>query len=137
MWALLSETLGTRRLRIRSPIDVSTADRDYNEPDPDIAVLAELNPDFARRHPRGDELLLVVEIAGASLKSDSTRKRDLYARAGVPEYWVLDLPNRRLLVHREPAEGGYKEFFIVAETDTVALPSSPTSVISLALLLPV
>ena len=53
-----------------------------------------------KRHPRGDEIVLVVEVADTTLRGDLTVKRDLYARAGVPEYWVLSLKGRKLIVHR-------------------------------------
>ena len=55
----------------------------------------------------GDELVLVVEVADTSLRYDVTGKRDLYARAGVPEYWVLNIKGRKLIVHRNPKQGKY------------------------------
>jgi len=109
------------RIRVQLSIEASPTDRERSVPEPDLAVLAEWKPEFAKRHPRGDELLLAIEIADSSAGFDLTRKAVLYAAAGVPEYWVLDLPRRRLVVHREPAETGYRLVRFFAEGDTVTL----------------
>lgn len=72
-------------------------------PEPDISVTAE--PRRRDRHPRGDECLLVVEVAITSLERD-LRKASTYARAGVPEYWIVDVPGRRVLGFAGPREDG-------------------------------
>ena len=51
---------------------------------------------------------LVVEVAVSSLPRDLVRKHELYARAAVPEYWVVDVDGRRVVVHQQPHEGGYQ-----------------------------
>jgi Uma2 family endonuclease len=99
--ALLMEIFGIKPVRVQMPIEASPADREHSEPEPDLAVLAAGKPDFAHRHPNGCELALAVEVADTTLRHDALRKRDLYARNGVPEYWVLDLNGCRLIVHRE------------------------------------
>ena len=108
-------------IQVQSPIEASPADRRRSVPEPDLSVLAEDKPEFARRLPRGDELLLAIEIADSSAAFDMSRKAALYAAAGVPEYWVLELPHRRLVVHREPSEVGYRLIRFFAEGDTVTL----------------
>jgi Uma2 family endonuclease len=105
------------RLLIQAPIEVRPGDSEWSLPEPDIAVLAEARGEYRKRHPRGDELLLIVEVADTSLRQDLTTKRDLYARASVSEYWVLDLQSRRLVVHRDPADGEYRETAILNEDD--------------------
>jgi Uma2 family endonuclease len=84
-------------------------------------VLIERKKDYGRRHPRGDEPLLAVEVADTTARYDATTKRDLYARAGVPEYWVLDLSRRRIIVHRNLSQGKFgqiecmpQDFFVSA-----------------------
>lgn len=118
---LLFPAFGPRRVRIQAPMEVQATDQKYNFPEPDLAVVA--NPQFAhaKRHPRGDEMLLVVEVAEASLRGDSTIKRDLYARAGVPEYWVLGLRGRKLIVHREPQNGKYTQVTTLAADQSVTI----------------
>lgn len=59
------------------------------------------------RIPQPEDVLLVTEVAASSLSLDLSTKADLYARAGIPDYWVLDVNQRRMIVHRQPAEGKY------------------------------
>jgi Uma2 family endonuclease len=117
LFAWLIGLFGPDRLRIQSPVEVKPGDSEWSLPEPDVAVLAEAGGVYAKRHPRGDELLLIVEVADTSLRQDLTTKRHLYARASVGEYWVLDLQSRRLIVHRNPADGEYREMAILNEDD--------------------
>jgi len=66
-----------------------------------------------------------VEIADASRNFDLTTKAALYARAGITEYWVLDVPGRRLLVHREPKSGRYASVVVYNEEESVAPLAAP------------
>ena len=117
----LASIFGVRRCQIQSPIEVSVADQERSLPEPDIAVLTEWKVEYAKRHPRGDELVLALEVADNSASVDLNRKATMYAAAGVPEYWVLDLIRRRLVVHRQPGSLGYKLVQFLAETDTISL----------------
>jgi Uma2 family endonuclease len=72
-----------------------------SEPEPDVSVVRGSPRDYRDAHPSNP--VLVVEVALASLRLDRTRKSRAYARAGVPEYWILNLVDRVLEVHREPA----------------------------------
>lgn len=69
-------------------------------PEPDVCVMRGRVRDFARHHPTA--AVLVVEVADSSLAYDLGRKAEMYASASVPEYWVVALPERRLIVHRDP-----------------------------------
>jgi len=106
------------QVQIQSPIEA--ADQEESLPEPDLAVLVELKDDYRRRHPRGDELLLAIEVADTTARYDATLKRDLYARAGVPEYWVLDIGGRRLIVHRSPSQGKFGQVDSLPETAVVS-----------------
>jgi len=118
----LNRIFGDDLVQAQLPIEAGAVDRERSLPEPDIAVLAVDKPDFRRRHPNGDELRLVVEVSDTTVRYDSTLKRDLYARAGVPEYWVLDLNNRRVIVHRQldVNESEYANIQGYAETETVS-----------------
>lgn len=72
-----------------------------SEPEPDLAVVA-ATADHARTAD------LAVEVADSSLKYDLQTKAPLYASAGIPEYWIVDLVHWQILVHTDPAEDGYK-----------------------------
>jgi Uma2 family endonuclease len=72
----------------------------WTDPVPDIAVLTGSVRDYAATQPTTAEL--VVEVADTSLATDTGEKADLYAAAGIADYWVVDLNNRVLIVHRDP-----------------------------------
>ena len=73
---------------------------DDSEPEPDIAVVRGTLEDYGHEHP--SHAVLMVEVADSSLASDRHRKGSLYARAGLEDYWVLNLIDRVLEVYREP-----------------------------------
>ena len=126
--ATLARLLDLALIRIQLPIEASGADRERSLPEPDVAVLAEPKPEYHRRHPRGDELLLVVEVSDTTTGFDLTRKAALYAGAGVPEYWVLDLTRRVLVVHRRPDGSTYRLAQLFSEADTVSMEGRSESV---------
>ncbi len=105
-----------------------------SEPEPDLAVVSLAEADRRDGHPRS--ALLVVEVAGDSLRKDRTLKRELYAAAGVPEYWIVNLEERCLEVHRDPDPIGarYAAAFRVAETGSVAPVAFPAAGLPIALL---
>jgi len=72
----------------------------YSEPEPDVAVVLGRPRDYRLAHPA--TALLIVEVADATLRHDRKRKGSLYARAGVPEYWIVNLLDRRLELYRDP-----------------------------------
>jgi Uma2 family endonuclease len=61
--------------------------------------------DYARQHP--DSAFLVIEVAETSLRKDRLTKRRVYARAGVPEYWIVNLVDKIVEVHTGPGTAGY------------------------------
>jgi Uma2 family endonuclease len=73
---------------------------DDSEPEPDIAVVVGAPRDYLDAHPA--TAVLVIEVADTSLSIDRSVKSHLYARAGIPEYWILNLTDRTLEVHRQP-----------------------------------
>lgn len=76
---------------------------DDSEPEPDLAVVRARDAESGERHPR--TALLVVEVAGESLPLDRQAKAVLYARAGIPEYWIVNLAESTVEVRREPDSG--------------------------------
>lgn len=100
------------RFRVRSPLVVG-ADVD---PEPDLAVIAGA-PRDSSRHPTTADL--VIEVADSSLDFDTNDKRLLYARAGIREYWVVDINGRRLLAYRDPQNGDYPAPLSVGPGDTI------------------
>ncbi|WP_298629065.1 Uma2 family endonuclease [uncultured Thermus sp.] len=95
--------LGKALLSVQNPLVVGGS-----ELYPDLVLLPPQG-DSPHRHPLGQEVLLLVEVAEASLDYDLNVKTPLYAQAGVPEVWVVDLAHRRVHVFRDPRGGGYQE----------------------------
>jgi Uma2 family endonuclease len=109
-------------IRVQHPLEAAPGDRERSLPEPDVAVLRERSIEHQSRHPRGDEMLLVIEVSDTTAAFDRSRKATLYARAGVPEYWVLDLNGRMLVVHREPDGTQYRQTFLHAPEETISVP---------------
>jgi Uma2 family endonuclease len=74
-----------------------------SEPEPDVAVIRGNTTDYRDRHPDAASVALVVEVADATLERDRGIKQRIYARAGIPVYWILNLRDRQLEVYTQPA----------------------------------
>jgi Uma2 family endonuclease len=123
----LIQVFGARYVNSEAPIDVSPEDNPANEPVPDIFVLKREFAGFRTRRAQPGDLVLVVEIADTSLAFDLTTKAALYARAGIAEYWVLDIIGRRLLVHRWPENGRCASVTSYSHEESVAPAAAPDS----------
>jgi Uma2 family endonuclease len=91
-------------VRTEGPIGLD----DDSEPEPDVAVVPGSPDDYRHAHP--SRPVLTVEISESSLAADRRRKGSLYARAGLADYWVLNLVDRVLEVYREPASDSAAPF---------------------------
>jgi Uma2 family endonuclease len=94
---------------------------EYSLPEPDIAVVRGQAGAFAARHPDGADAILIVEVAWSSQDVDR-RKAAVYATAGIPVYWILDLAARTLQIRTSPQNGSYLSVQILREEDAVTLP---------------
>src|SRR5579872_2172180 len=88
-------------VREEKPIVLS----DQSEPEPDV-VLVRGAPRSVTHHPRPENIALVVEVAETSLQQDRTRKLAVYAKHGITEYWIVNLRQRQLEIHRDPGPLG-------------------------------
>jgi Uma2 family endonuclease len=75
-----------------------------SEPEPDVVIVRGNTRDYLDRHPGSQDLALVVEIADSTLERDRTSKKRMYARAGIPVYWIVHLCERKLEVYTEPID---------------------------------
>ena len=100
-------------VRVQLPLDV---DR-HSMPEPDLTV-ARPTPG---RHPKGPDTLVVIEVSRTTLAT-ARGKAALYARAGAPIFWILDLKGQRLEERTEPVKGEYKITRLYAPRDKVTLP---------------
>jgi Uma2 family endonuclease len=124
-------------VRVQTPL-VLGPDTD---PLPDVTIVAGAPRDFATTHPT--TAALVVEVSDTTLAFDTTDKAELYATAGIPDYWVLDLNGRQLHVFRDPAPlaaalgaVAYRFHDTLGANDTVAPLAAPTGAVRVADLLP-
>lgn len=92
-------------------------------PQPDVAVVRGDHSIFAKRHPRGDEAILVIEIAYSSLAIDRF-KTEIYAAAKVPVCWIVDYEARHIEVHSSPKGRKYGSVRVMSEGDEVPLPGT-------------
>jgi Uma2 family endonuclease len=96
-------TAGRVTLGVQSPVVLD----DRSEPEPDVTVLAYRADGYAERHPLPEDVLLLIEAADSSVAKDRGIKLPLYARAGIREYWLVDLEAGAIEVYREPGPHGY------------------------------
>jgi len=104
-----------------NPVDLG----EFSEPEPDVVVLKPRPDDYARAHPKADDVLLLVEVADISLAFDVGPKRDLYARFGVREYWVVNVIDARIVAHRHPVCGMFQQIDEFNVTDTLSPQALP------------
>lgn len=79
----------------------------HSEPQPDLAIVAPSDDAYRGRLPSARDILLLVEVSDSTLRYDQTFKSSLYARHGIREFWIVNLLDRQVEVHRELAQGAY------------------------------
>jgi Uma2 family endonuclease len=112
-----------------------------NDPGPDLAIVPGAIRDYATKTPA--TAVLIVEVAHATLTIDTTTKAELYATANVPEYWVIDLEHRQLIVFRDPqplptglGATAYRTHLTFGPKDRVSPLAAPTASVLVGDLLP-
>jgi Uma2 family endonuclease len=80
----------------------------FDEPEPDVAVVRGSRDDYRNRTPEPSDVALVIEVAEATLDRGQGKKWDAYAHGRIPVYWIVDLVHRRVEVHTNPGPGGYQ-----------------------------
>ncbi len=79
-----------------------------SEPQPDICIAVSPESRYDERHPEPADIYWLIEVSNSTLSYDLEEKASLYALYSIKEYWVIDLPNSQLWVHRQPVQGQYK-----------------------------
>ena len=132
VFRLMMRTFPEGQVQSQSPI----AADDYNEPEPDIAVLRNDITAYREDAPGPADILLLVEVSNTTLQFDRGVKAAIYARTGIPEYWVLDVNGRTLDVYRQPAPSGYGSVTGLTSADSVSPLSAPDASLTVAGFLP-
>lgn len=94
-------------IRVQSPLALDNA----SEPEPDLAVVKGSPRDFVATHP--STAILVVEVSESTLPYDRGPKLAAYARNGIPEYWIVNLEESVVEVHRQPGPDGYAKIAVL------------------------
>ena len=116
---------------VQNPVRLS----DRTEPQPDLIVLRP-RPDHYRKAPAGPEdVLLLIEIADSSLKYDRAVKKPLYARHGIPEFWIVDVGGQEVEVCRTPTDDGYASVVRFGRGETLVSTGLPAVTIPVSALL--
>lgn len=91
----------------------------YSEPEPDVALVSLREDFYSGEHPGPGDVLLLIEVADTSVERDLEVKLPLYARAGIPETWLVNLPTETIEVHTRPDGGEYRETVRVKRGETL------------------
>ena len=108
-------------------IDVAPEDNPSSAPEPDLVVLKQDITHFTQARPGPQDLHLIIEVSDSTLSFDLRTKAGLYARAGIVEYWVLDIADGRMIVHRDPRAGLYASVVAYNGNESVAPLCAPES----------
>ncbi|MBW3623971.1 MAG: Uma2 family endonuclease [Armatimonadetes bacterium] len=92
----------------------------YSEPEPDIALLRFREDYYAQSHPTPADIFLIIEVADTSLGIDRDLKLPMYARAGIPEVWIVDLQAGDIRVYSHPESGAYQDYREARRGDTLS-----------------
>ena len=115
-------------------IDVAPEDNPTSEPEPDITILNRPAAQLGRNPGPGD-IVLIVEVSDTTLDHDLGPKAKLYARAGIQEYWVIDIRGRRIHQHRQPNAEGYASLRVVENEDALSPLARPDATVTPGLIL--
>lgn len=95
---------GGFQVRVQNPSRLN----DISEPQPDLALVRWRDDYYRGAHPRPDDVLLAVEVADSTVNADPTSKIPLYARARIPEAWLVNIPEEQVEIYSAPARGLYQ-----------------------------
>ena len=123
-WSI--QTVIGRKVRVRVQNSIGLPECE-SAPEPDLVWVRKR--DYSRGRPAAKDVLLVIEVAESSLEYDCGEKADLYAAAGIRDYWVVNLPERVIQLRRDPGEGGYRTVERYSGDDEVRPPAMPDVVL--------
>ncbi|MEK6323881.1 MAG: Uma2 family endonuclease [Acidobacteriota bacterium] len=98
---------------------------DFSEPQPDLALLKPRKDFYSKSHPIAEDVLVVIEVSDTSLAYDRNVKLPLYARAGIPESWLIVLAKEVIELHSQPKNGKYQKVERLKRGKTLTSPTIP------------
>lgn len=109
---------GKARVRVQNPVQLD----EYSQVQPDLTLLRLRDYSKDQQHPGPEDILLAVEVSDTTLIKDRQQKVPLYAEAGVPEVWIVNIQQERLEVHSQPEGGAYKTVRRLRRGQSVTIP---------------
>ena len=126
-----------RGTQTQASVFVADDDNRVNKPEPNLLILNKLLLDIGDKAPAPEDMRLAIEIADTTRTMDLGTKAALYARAGVPEYWVVSIDERKVYIHTNPQpDTGTYTRTEATDADTIAPMFAPTATVAVADLLP-
>ncbi|MEK8021782.1 MAG: Uma2 family endonuclease [Candidatus Parabeggiatoa sp.] len=114
---LLSQSVGDSAIvEVQGPIVLD----DNSEPEPDIALLRPRDDFYETANPRPDDVLLLIEIAESSLSYDQNTKIPLYARHGIVEVWLINVPKPQVEIYLKPSPDGYRKILLPQKRERIS-----------------
>ncbi len=123
---------GAARVRVQNPVRLG----ERSEPQPDIALVRRKPGFYASGHPGPEDVFLLVEVADSSSDPDRRVKVPLYALAGIPEAWLVDLEQQTITAYADPTPDGYRSVRVFRRGEEVAPGVFPDRALAVADLLP-
>ncbi|MGE0543897.1 MAG: Uma2 family endonuclease [Dehalococcoidia bacterium] len=108
---------GRAVVSVQNPVRLSR----HSEPQPDLLLLRLPAERYKDTLPGADDVLLIVEVSDTTVASDRRTKLPMYAAAGIPEAWLVNLPRNSIEVHREPRDGRYQQVTVYRRGDSITL----------------
>jgi Uma2 family endonuclease len=129
-WSAAAMLKKLAAVRVQDPVAIPELD---SQPQPDLAWVQVRS--YSDRHPLPAEVLLLIEVADSSLDFDCGEKAELYAAAGIQDYWVVSLPERLVHIYRRPTDGAYADHRTAGRGEEIAPLADPRYKLSVAELL--
>lgn len=123
-WSVRNTSPQEVTVRIQCGLSLPELD---SRPEPDVLWVKARR--YRDRHPTGSDVRLLIEVADSSLKSDRDVKAELYAKAGIVEYWIVNVADEVIHVYRQPADYGYRMQFTVADDAELTPLAQPTAIL--------
>ena len=107
----------------------------HSEPEPDVVLVRRDPDDYTGRHPQPGDVLLLIEVSNSSLDYDRTDKFAAYGKAGIEEYWIVNLVEECVEIYREPHFRGYASAAVCKPGDAASPAAFPDVAVDVAWLL--
>lgn len=128
-WSIEHAPRNAVRVRIQNSIGIPNLD---TAPEPDIAWVK--RRDYSTGRPTPSDILLIIEVADSSLEYDCGEKAEIYAAAGIADYWVVNIPDECIHVYRDPERGRYRTMTTVSPGDEIHPLAFPDVALAVSLL---